>query len=157
MTATREHVDLPIAGMTCASCATRVERRLNDLDGVRATVNYATEKAAVEFDPAGSTRGGSSPPSRRPATAPSCPRERRPCRRRRPGADATAALRRRLVVAAVLSVPVLLMSMVPALQFDSFQWLSLALVSAGGAVGGLGRSTGPPGRTCGTAPRRWTR
>ena len=44
-------VDLPITGMTCASCATRVERRLNRLDGVTATVNYATERATVEFDP----------------------------------------------------------------------------------------------------------
>ena len=46
-----EHLDLPIAGMTCASCANRIERKLNKLDGVTATVNYATEKARVEFDP----------------------------------------------------------------------------------------------------------
>ena len=45
-------LDLPITGMTCASCANRVERRLNKLDGVSATVNYATEKATVDFDPA---------------------------------------------------------------------------------------------------------
>ena len=46
------HLDLPITGMTCASCANRIERKLNKLDGVTATVNYATEKAAVDFDPA---------------------------------------------------------------------------------------------------------
>src|SRR3954470_17178664 len=47
-----EHVELPITGMTCASCANRIERKLNRLDGVTASVNYATEKAAVAFDPA---------------------------------------------------------------------------------------------------------
>src|ERR687898_551979 len=51
MSATLEHVDLPIVGMTCASCANRIERKLNKLEGVSATVNYATEKARVEFDP----------------------------------------------------------------------------------------------------------
>src|SRR4051812_39172917 len=50
-TITTERVELPITGMTCASCANRIERRLNKLDGVTATVNYATEKARVEFDP----------------------------------------------------------------------------------------------------------
>ena len=52
MSATREHIELPITGMTCASCANRIERRLNELDGVTASVNYATEKASVEFDEA---------------------------------------------------------------------------------------------------------
>ena len=46
-----ERLELPIEGMTCASCATRIEKRLNKLDGVEATVNYATENAAVDFDP----------------------------------------------------------------------------------------------------------
>ena len=46
-----ERVELPITGMTCASCANRIERKLNKLDGVTASVNYATEKARVEFDP----------------------------------------------------------------------------------------------------------
>ena len=49
--AATEHLELPITGMTCASCANRIERKLNKLDGVSATVNYATEKASVEFDP----------------------------------------------------------------------------------------------------------
>ena len=52
MSATREHLELPIAGMTCASCATRIERGLNKLDGVSASVNYATERASVDFDAA---------------------------------------------------------------------------------------------------------
>ena len=51
MSPTTERVELPITGMTCASCANRIERKLNRLDGVTATVNYATEKATVEFDP----------------------------------------------------------------------------------------------------------
>jgi Cu+-exporting ATPase len=45
-----EHLELPISGMTCASCANRIERRLNKLDGVRASVNYATERATVDLD-----------------------------------------------------------------------------------------------------------
>ena len=47
-----EHIEVPISGMTCASCANRIERKLNELDGVSATVNYATERATVDFDPA---------------------------------------------------------------------------------------------------------
>jgi Cu+-exporting ATPase len=126
-TSATEHVELPITGMTCASCANRIERKLNKLDGVTATVNYATEKARVEFDPgavapeqllgAVEAAGYSATlPSSEPAQAGG-------------EEDATAPLRRRLVVAVLLSVPVLLMSMVPALQFDNFQWLSLQLVT----------------------------
>jgi Cu+-exporting ATPase len=124
-----ERVELPITGMTCASCANRIERKLNKLDGVTATVNYATEKARVEFDPgtvapdqlveAVEAAGYAAElPSSEPATT-DAPAEQ----------DEAAPLRRRLVVAALLSVPALLMAMVPALQFDNFQWLSLNLVS----------------------------
>jgi Cu+-exporting ATPase len=129
-TATPERVELPITGMTCASCANRIERKLNKLDGVSATVNYATEKARVEFDPAvvspeelvGAVEAAgyrATLPATAPADAPV-------------GAgapDARESLRRRLIVSAVLSVPVLLMAMIPALQFDNFQWLSLNLVT----------------------------
>jgi len=128
-TSTPERVELPITGMTCASCANRIERKLNKLDGVTATVNYATERARVEFDP------GTVGPERLieaveaagyQAALPST------------GAvdvddsvdgDETAPLRRRLIIAAMLSVPALLMAMIPALQFDNFQWLSLNLVT----------------------------
>jgi Cu+-exporting ATPase len=128
-----EHVELPITGMTCASCANRIERRLNKLDGVTATVNYATEKARVEFDPGtvapeqlvgaveaagyGATLPATAEPAHAGADGDTVPD------------DETAALRRRLIVAAVLSIPVLLMAMVPALQFDNFQWLSLTMVT----------------------------
>ena len=130
MSAASSQVELPITGMTCASCANRVERKLNKLDGVTATVNYATEKARVEFDP-----GAVAPeqlveaveaagyqavlPSTGPAGADAPPAEQ----------DETAPLRRRLILAGLLSVPALVMAMVPALQFDNFQWLSLNLVT----------------------------
>jgi len=125
--ATSEHLELPITGMTCASCANRIERRLNKLEGVTASVNYATERATVDFDP-----GTVAPeqlveaveaagyqavlPSREPAAAPE-------------EADETAALRRRLLISAALTLPVLLLSMIPPLQFDNWQWLSLTLAS----------------------------
>src|SRR3954468_23720855 len=119
-------IELPITGMTCASCANRVERRLNELDGVSASVNYATEKARVDFDAgtvdpeqlveavesAGYT---AALPSSEPVAA--------------EPEDETASLRRRAIVAALLSVPALLLAMIPALQFDNFQWLSLQLVT----------------------------
>jgi Cu+-exporting ATPase len=129
MSTLEARLELPIEGMTCASCANRVERRLNKLDGVTATVNYATEKARVEFDPgtvipehlvaaveAAGYRAelpSSEPADRAASTEP----------------DETAPLRRRLLVSALLSVPALLMAMIPALQFDNFQWLSLNLVT----------------------------
>ena len=128
--ATSEHVELPITGMTCASCANRIERKLNKLDGVTATVNYATEKARVEFDPgtrgprAARRRGRGRRLQRGPAVI-----RAGAGRRRGRSADETAPLRRRLVVSALLSVPALLLAMVPALQFDNFQWLSLQLVT----------------------------
>ncbi|MEA2255072.1 MAG: P-type Cu+ transporter [Solirubrobacteraceae bacterium] len=125
-----ERVELPIAGMTCASCANRIERRLNTLDGVTATVNYATEKARVEFDPGAvgaeqlveaveSVGYEATLPSAEPADGHATPAD----------PDETAPLRRRLVLAAALSVPALLMAMIPALQFDNFQWVSLNLVT----------------------------
>jgi P-type Cu+ transporter len=115
-------VELPITGMTCASCANRIERKLNKLDGVRATVNYATEKANVEFEAA------TVAPEQLVATVeaagygaalPSAPAE----------PDPTAELRRRLIVSAALALPVLLLSMIPALQFDYWQWLALQLAT----------------------------
>jgi P-type Cu+ transporter len=125
-----ERVELPITGMTCASCANRIERRLNKLDGVTASVNYATEKARVEFDP-GTVAAGqlvaaveaagyqAALPADDPAEVDAEVAE----------LDETAPLRRRLIFAVLLSVPTLLMAMIPALQFDNFQWLSLNLVT----------------------------
>lgn len=124
-----ERVELLIGGMTCASCANRVERKLNKLAGVRASVNYATEKASVEFDSgvtiddlittvekAGYTAALPAPPRAAQDTEDQA-------------ADPVAALRTRLLVSAVLSIPVIAMAMIPALQFTYWQWASLVLAA----------------------------
>jgi Cu+-exporting ATPase len=122
MSAALAQIELPIRGMTCASCASRIERRLNKLDGVSATVNYATEKASVAYDAdavapeqlvAAVEAAGYS--AALPAAAP----ER----------DELLPLRLRLIGAALLSLPVLLISMIPSLQFDRWQWLVLQLAT----------------------------
>ncbi|MDL9935213.1 heavy metal translocating P-type ATPase [Gordonia sp. ABSL1-1] len=137
MTTEQIAVDLDIDGMTCASCANRIERKLNKLDGVTASVNYATERAHVQApfgigaedlievvraagydatpiggpdDRAGGTESGSQ------AGQSTADRE-------------LDALRQRLIVSAVLTVPVIAMAMIPALQFDNWQWLSLTLAA----------------------------
>jgi Cu+-exporting ATPase len=121
-----EHVELPIEGMTCASCATRVERKLNKLEGVSASVNYATERATVDYD-----AGAVAPEelvaavqaagyqAALPSTGPDA----------EPEDDPTAPLRQRLVVAGLLTLPVLLLAMIPPLQFDNWQWLTLTLAA----------------------------
>jgi len=124
-----EHVELPITGMTCASCANRIERKLNKLDGVSATVNYATEKARVDFDPVAVAAEQLVAAVEAAGYGAVLPVAEDAARGEEPEADETAPLRRRLVLAAVLSVPALLMAMIPALQFDNFQWLTLNLVT----------------------------
>ena len=124
-----EHVELPITGMTCASCANRIERKLNKLDGVSATVNYATEKARVDFDPVAVAPEQLVAAVEAAGYGAVLPVAEDAARGEEPEADETAPLRRRLVLAAVLSVPALLMAMIPALQFDNFQWLTLNLVT----------------------------
>jgi P-type Cu+ transporter len=104
--------------MSCASCAARIEQRLNELEGVTASVNYATEQAAVEYDPARVT----------PEAVVSAVEEAGYAARL-PEADAMPALRRRLLVAAVLSTPVLLLGMVSTFQFADWEWLSLVLAT----------------------------
>ncbi|WP_371799625.1 heavy metal translocating P-type ATPase [Streptomyces sp. NBC_01707] len=186
--AASSEAELVIGGMTCASCAARIEKKLNRMDGVTATVNYATEKARVEFG--AGTRlddviatvektGYTAQPLRRPAPTPPLPSPVPPPATERtpraddarptekavteaadtddPAVDATplarpadtadvadtdaadtlAALRQRLVVSAVLAAPVVLLAMVPALQFDNWQWLSLTLAAPVVVWGGL--------------------
>ncbi|WP_329368156.1 heavy metal translocating P-type ATPase [Streptomyces sp. NBC_01483] len=133
-TAAPSEVELTIGGMTCASCAARVEKKLNRMDGVTATVNFATEKAKVSY-PVGvqvadliatvvkTGYTAAEPPPPRPETPEAAT-----------DADADVdpelvSLRERLVVSALLALPVVLMSMVPALQFDNWQWLSLTLAA----------------------------
>ncbi|WP_030760630.1 heavy metal translocating P-type ATPase [Streptomyces sp. NRRL F-2664] len=129
-------VELSIGGMTCASCAARIEKKLNRMDGVEATVNYATEKAHVSYGGdvqvadliatvvrTGYTAEEPAPPAP-PAPAAGAAEER-------PEAPdpVLSALRQRLLVSAVLALPVVLLAMVPALQFDNWQWLSLTLAA----------------------------
>ncbi|MFF8911991.1 heavy metal translocating P-type ATPase [Streptomyces sp. NPDC015032] len=193
--------ELTIGGMTCASCAARVEKKLNRMDGVTASVNYATEKARVSFGPGTgladliatvektgyTARPAHSPGPAAPAapaapTAPTAPTDtveggssgsgteagtgvttgtgagtgadstpadaadaaadtdadadaRDPAERS--AAAALAALRQRLIVSAALAIPVVVLAMVPALQFDNWQWLSLTLASPVVVWGGL--------------------
>ena len=126
-------VTLDIAGMTCASCAQRIERKLNKLDGVTASVSYATEKAVVAFPDTLSADDLVSTVVAAGYAATPLPVVRE---RPQPGTAAPdryegelAALRQRLTVSAALTVPVVLMAMVPALQFEHWQWASLTLAA----------------------------
>ena len=129
---TAQEIELAIGGMTCASCANRVERKLNKLDGVTATVNYATEKARVHA-PAGistdelvTTVASAGYSATLPPTDQAGDRAEDDDDR---ADDELRALRDRLIVSAVLAVPVIAMAMVPALQFTNWQWLSLVLTA----------------------------
>jgi Cu+-exporting ATPase len=126
-------IDLQVGGMTCASCAARIEKKLNRLDGVQASVNFATDTARVEYaDPVSvddlirtvEATGYTATPPAAPAEVPAeTPAEE-------PGESAEErSLRQRLVVSALLSAPVLAMAMIPALQFRFWQWLAFAMVS----------------------------
>jgi Cu+-exporting ATPase len=112
-------VELAISGMTCASCASRIERKLNKLDGVTASVNYATERAHVEHPSTVSTDD-------LVATVAAAGYQAA-----LPLADAAPepSGAKRLLASAVLSVPVVVLAMAPRLQFDGWQWLSLALTT----------------------------
>jgi P-type Cu+ transporter len=117
---TATELELAIGGMTCASCANRVERKLNKLTGVTASVNYATERATVTV-PAGVTAADLVATVEAAGYTATVPQREEP--------DPTPGWRRRLVVAVVLAVPVIVLSMVPAAQFDGWQWVSLALAT----------------------------
>ncbi|WP_342001621.1 heavy metal translocating P-type ATPase [Microbacterium sp. LWH7-1.2] len=121
--------ELEIGGMTCASCAARIEKRLNRMDGVEASVNYATEKAFVtvpagldpqalieEVEKTGYTAALPAPPATEVASE-------------EPADPELTGLRHRLIGSIVLSVPVILLAMIPALQFTYWQWASLALAA----------------------------
>jgi P-type Cu+ transporter len=135
-------VELTIGGMTCASCAARVEKKLNRMDGVSATVNYATEKAKVSYPQGleiadliatvvktGYTAEQPSPPEPEPDPAPGATSDAAPTAPVAHVDPESAALRQRLTVSALLAIPVVLMAMIPALQFDNWQWLSLTLAA----------------------------
>ena len=132
------HLDLGVSGMTCTSCSSRVQRKLNKVDGVTANVNFATETAAIEYDPATAnpeslievvrgagydafTMGDDSSDAEGPED----------------DADPAAAARtqesrdllRRTLISAALSTPVMLVSMLPSLQFDNWQWAAAILAT----------------------------
>ncbi|MEU7378235.1 heavy metal translocating P-type ATPase [Streptomyces albidoflavus] len=142
-------VELSVGGMTCASCAARVEKKLNRMPGVTATVNYATEKAKIAYEPGeelgvdeliatvvrtGYTAEEIRPPEPEPLAEPA---EDAPEASGTPADDGTEALRQRFTVSAVLAAPVILLSMVPAFQFDHWQWLCLTLTAPVVVWGGL--------------------
>lgn len=125
-------MELTIGGMTCASCASRVEKKLNRMDGVTATVNFATEKAKVSYPVGVQVADLIATVVKTGYTAEEPPPPRLETPERAADADEDpelASLRERLVVSALLALPVVLMSMVPALQFDNWQWLSLTLAA----------------------------
>jgi Cu+-exporting ATPase len=124
-----EHIEVPIAGMTCASCANRIERGLNKLDGVSATVNYATEKASVDYDPSAVRTDELVSAVEAAGYQAVLPTVSSHPQAARAEPDETAPLRRRLTISAALTVPVLALSMIPALQFDNWQWLALQLAT----------------------------
>ncbi|MFE5840695.1 heavy metal translocating P-type ATPase [Streptomyces niveus] len=129
-------VELAIGGMTCASCAARIEKKLNRMDGVEATVNYATEKAKVSYrgeavsvgdliatvEATGYTAAEPPPPRAAGGEVSSRSAEEK-------ADDELRPLRQRLITAVVLSVPVIAMAMIPALQIEYWQWLSLTLAA----------------------------
>ncbi|MDJ0464878.1 heavy metal translocating P-type ATPase [Streptomyces sp. H27-C3] len=131
-------VELAIGGMTCASCAARIEKKLNRIDGVEATVNYSTEKAKVSYrgedisvadliatvEATGYSAKEPAPPRTAGSASPEAEGDAE-------AADAAALrpLRQRLITATVLAVPVIAMAMVPALQIEYWQWLSLTLTA----------------------------
>jgi len=128
-------IELDIGGMTCASCAARIERKLNKLDGVTASVNYATEQASVQYphtltadelvavvEAAGYTATIPAPPITPDDQPPDAQTDA-------PDDDPADALRRRLTLSTALTLPVLLMAMIPALQLRNWQWLSLTLAA----------------------------
>jgi len=140
-------LDLGVTGMTCTACSGRVERKLNKVDGVEATVNFATESASISYDPAkvdpdalidvvrgagydafeladetAVTAGTAETPAEEDAGAGESPHE---AARRRESAD----LRQRLIMSAVLTVPIVLLSMIPTLQFTNWQWAVLTMTT----------------------------
>ncbi|HLR47609.1 MAG TPA: heavy metal translocating P-type ATPase [Corynebacterium sp.] len=136
------HIDLGVTGMTCTSCSSRVERKLNKIDGVTATVNYATESASVEYDPtvtgpeelikvvqgAGYDAYDASPASHddaEPSDASSADSSPADIAREQEAAQ----LKRLTIMSGALSLPIMMVSMIPALQFDYWQWISAILAT----------------------------
>jgi Cu+-exporting ATPase len=125
--ASSSSVELELTGMTCAACANRIERKLNKVPGVVATVNYATEKAKVRYEDTVTTEDlvAAVEAAGYGAKLPTAPADRSAAVE----VDPAASLRRRVLVSAALTVPVVALAMVPAWQFTNWQWLSLVLAA----------------------------
>jgi P-type Cu+ transporter len=119
----QERVELELEGMTCVSCAARIERKLNKLDGVRATVNFATERAAVAYDAGRTNLEQLIETIGQLGYGASLPREHEKA------SDEARLLARRLVVSAVLTAPLTLIAMVSPLQFAGWRWVAFALAT----------------------------
>lgn len=132
-TATRstQHIELQVGGMTCASCVARIEKKLNKLDGVSASVNFATGKASVDFGAGISTERlvAAIEQAGYTATVPAPSTSAGDGAGVGADADSLVLLRQRLLVVVMLTVPVIAMAMVPSLQFTHWQWLSLTLAA----------------------------
>jgi P-type Cu+ transporter len=136
-TRTACELTIGIGGMTCASCAARIQKRLNGIEAVQATVNYATESAHVTYDPATTTTeeilaavttlGYRTTPSA--ATAPALDQAPSATAPADPDDQGRDELRARVMWSGVLTLPVLALSMVPALQFTNWQWFALTLAA----------------------------
>ncbi|MFT4042539.1 MAG: heavy metal translocating P-type ATPase [Gordonia sp. (in: high G+C Gram-positive bacteria)] len=129
-----DSVDLDIEGMTCASCANRIERKLNKIDGVHASVNFATERATVEYRPPVAVADlidtvRASGYDANPVRIGDAPHDQPEVHEKTSGATELDSLRERLLICAVLTVPVVVLAMVPAWQFTYWQWLSLTLAA----------------------------
>jgi len=127
MTATdqteRQRTELALEGMTCASCAARIERKLNKLEGVSASVNFATERAAVQYDPALSGL------ERLVSAVESAGYHARPLAQVEKDEDPSRGPLHRLVAAVTLTVPLAVIAMVPPLEFSGWEWLALVLAT----------------------------
>ncbi|MER7580285.1 heavy metal translocating P-type ATPase [Kitasatospora sp. NPDC097691] len=141
----RDRVELSIGGMTCASCAARIEKKLNRMDGVEATVNFATEKARVDYGPGVTVAELIATVERTGYTA-ELPPPPAPAAAEPAGPDTGTGSARpeqpdplldRLLISTVLGIPVVVLSMVPALQFTDWQWLAFALTGPVVVYGGL--------------------
>jgi Cu+-exporting ATPase len=128
-TAVPERVRLEIEGMTCAACAARIEKKLNKLDGVEASVNYATEEASVSFDPARVQLEQLIRTVETIGYGAALPRAAVDATQAGEPDGALRAVRHRLVGAAVLTAPLALLAMVPPLQFPGWEWVALGLAT----------------------------
>ena len=124
-------VTLDVGGMTCASCAARIEKRLNRIDGVEASVNFATEQARVDYPDTVTPEDlvAAVEATGYTAAVPEARTDGTENDNTGTEPDESAPWRQRLLISTALSLPVVALSMIPVLQFDNWQWLTLTLAS----------------------------